>query len=62
MTSFFNSEKPWDGSMDEKSVEATVYTHTFMNIQRSLFHAYEPDNEQDRMMISENCMFPEFAQ
>ena len=61
MTSFFSKEQPWNGSIDMESVEATVYSFVLMNFQKSLFHAYEPDNEQDRIRMTENALFCEFV-
>ena len=51
----------WTGHMGEESVAATVYSFTYMNILKSLFHAYADDPE-DRISFADGYLFTEFIQ
>ena len=50
----------WTGLMDEQSVAATVYSFTFMNIHKSLFHAYEKDDPDERIAFTDGYLYIEF--
>ena len=52
----------WTGLMDEESIGATVYSFTFMYINKSLFHAFAPDDPDDRISFTDGYLYNEFIQ
>lgn len=48
-----NLMEGWEGEMDIESVAATVYTFVFNDFLMSLFHAYLPDSQSDRLSLLE---------
>ena len=51
----------WQGNMDEDSIAATVYSFTLMSIHKSLFHAYE-DDQDERLAFTDGFLYNEFIQ
>ena len=51
MESMLSLIEGWDCRMQEESVAATVYSFAMLEINKSLFHAYEEDAEQRANMI-----------
>ena len=48
--------KGWKGSMDKNSVAASVYSYTFHFLNKSLFHAYDPESEENRLLFTDNYL------
>ena len=47
----------WDGDMNEESVAASLHMHYQMEFMKNLFHKYEPNDEEERMLLSDNYAF-----
>ena len=50
----------WTGLVDEESVPATVYSFTLMQVHKSLFHKYAPDDAEDRISFTDGYLYNEF--
>ena len=44
----------WQGSMDKDNIAASVYSYTFSFLGKSLFHAFEPNSEKNRLDFVDN--------
>ena len=59
MIEFLNG---WDGRFDEKSISASIYSFTIMNLHKSWFHKLLPGDSQNsnKMLLMENLTFMDY--
>lgn len=46
----------WDGSLDKENIAASVYSYTFFFLNKSLFQAYELNEEKNRYAYLDNYL------
>ena len=51
----------WNGEMEKDSVAASVFSYSFLNMHKSLFHAYDVFQEKDDILaFTEFYYYQEF--